>query len=813
MKKIYSYLFCIALCCFGARAYAQHEIFGKVSNAKDSTGISDVYIYLADLKTGTVTDADGQYVIKNIPAGIYQIEVKHIGYASQIMEVNASETPTLNVVLHESTQHINEVIVTGVSSAATTQNTPISVNVLTDMDFKQSSATNIIDAIANSPGVSQITDGPAISKPVIRGLSYNRVVVVNDGVRQEGQQWGDEFGIEVDEYSVNRVEVYKGPASLRYGSDAMAGVINMLAAPTLKEGQIKANVLANYQSNNGLFGESFNLAGNIKGFVWDVRYSNKTAHSYKNKYDGYVWNSAYAESNGKGMVGINRKWGYSHLTMSVFDLKLGITEGTRDSTTGKFTKHVLASDGSDSMAIASDKELKDYNNFPIIHQHVRHYKAVLDNQFAIGKGLLGVRIGYQENFRQEANDITRGDTYNNSFFLRTINYDVRYAISNKNNFEFSVGVNGMKQSSENRGIVYLIPAYNLFDFGVFSIAKKTIGRLSISGGLRYDNRQLMAKDLYTDSSGVKVDNPDGNSVHRFTAYNSNFAGVSASLGATYDFTKKIYGKINVSRGYRAPNIAESGSNGIHDGTPFYEIGDVKLKPESSLQFDATLGVNTENYSAEVNAFVNQINNYIFAVKLGSTSGGDSIRTDVVAGMSGPTFKYVSGDAVLSGGEAVLDIHPSVLKGLHFKNSFSMVNAIQKNQGDSTKYLPYTPPLKFQSELKYIFPKVSNLLKNVYLKVGIDHYFEQNKIYYKFDNETVTPAYTLVNAGVGADITNNDHTLFSLYIYCSNLTDEAYQSNMSRLKYGGTNNTTGRTGVYNMGRNISFKVVIPIDIKK
>ena len=804
----------LSLCLFfNTSLYAQHELSGKVYDVKDSSTLSGVLVYISDLKTGTVTDSSGGYAIKNIANGTYLIEVSYMGYGTFIQEVNIKDTPVLNFYLHESTMQLNEVIVTGGASATERQSTPIPINILTAIDMQQSSAANIIDAIANTPGISQITDGPAISKPVIRGLSYNRVVVVNDGVRQEGQQWGDEFGIEVDEYSVNKVEVYKGPASLRYGSDAMAGVINMLAAPTLPEGKIKANVLVNYQSNNGLLGESFNVAGNIKGFVWDVRYSKKQAHNYQNKYDGYVFNSAYAESNGKAMIGVNRKWGYSHLTLSVFDMRLGIVEGSRDSSSGKFTKHVLGSGDSDSLVIASDEDLKAYNSFPVIHQHVRHYKAVWDNQLALGTGLLGVRVGYQQNFRQEANDITIGNVYNNSFYLRTLNYDVRYVFAERNNFELSVGANGMQQNSQNRGTVFLIPEYNLFDLGLFSIAKKRIDKLTVSAGIRYDNRQLLAQDLYTDSSGVKVSSTQVNAVHRFKAYTSNFAGVSASLGATYDFTQHIYGKLNVSRGFRAPNIAESGSNGIHDGTPFYEIGDAKLKPESSLQIDATVGVNNENYSAELNAFVNQIDNYIYAVKLASSAGGDSIRTDLVAGMSGPTFKYVAGDAILSGGEAILDIHPSVVKGLHFKNSFSMVNAIQKNQGDSTKYLPYTPPYKIQSELKYVISKANTVFRNLYFKVGVDYYFEQNKIYYKFDNETVTPSYTLINAGIGTDITSNNTTLFSLYIYCSNLTDEGYQSNMSRLKYHDTNNTTGRIGVYNMGRNISFKLIIPIDIKK
>ena len=162
---------------------------------------------------------------------------------------------------------------------------------------------------------------------------------MNDGVRQEGQQWFDEFGIEIDENSINKVEVLKGPASLRYGSDAMAGVINFLSPPTISEGNIKGNILGNFQTNNGLIDGSVNLAGNNKDFSWDLLYTSLHAHNYKNKYDGYVFNSGYGENDVKAILGINKAWGFSPLTLSLFDLKLGIVEGSRDSATGKFEKH------------------------------------------------------------------------------------------------------------------------------------------------------------------------------------------------------------------------------------------------------------------------------------------------------------------------------------------------------------------------------------------------------------------------------------------------------------------------------------------
>ena len=814
MKKFIRYFCVIPLITLFSFANGQNELRGKIiESTKDSSALAEVYLYVPDLKLGAITKTDGTYILKNIPNGTYLLVVNRIGYASQNKEVTIKGKAIANFVLKPSTMEVQEVIVTGVSSATEKQNDPIPLGIVSQNEMLQNNQTNIIDAISVTPGVSQMTVGPNISKPFIRGLGYNRVVTINDGVRQEGQQWFDEFGIEVDEFSVDKAEILKGPSSLSYGSDAMAGVINMLAAPPVPEGVIKGTHLSNYQSNNGLFAQSLNLAGNIGGYIFDFRYSNKMAHDYRNNYDGYVANSAYSESNLKALVGINKQWGFSHLTLSTFDLRMGIIEGARDSATGKFTKHFPGTGQTDSVGIAPESDFKKYNSFPVIHQHVRHYKAVLDNSFTFGEGRLNLRIGFQQNHRQEANDLTQGDIFNNYFFLNTFNYDLRYIFAEKNHLELSVGVNGMKQNSENRGTAFVIPEYSLFDIGGFAIAKKSFGKLSISGGLRYDTRILKGKALWVDSNGKRLTGSEPGAVANFTPYTSDFSGLSGSIGITYEVTDNLYGKANIARGYRAPTAAETGANGIHDGTPFYEIGDHNLKTESSLQFDGTLGINAEDLSAELNGFVNRINNYIFATKLQSVLGGDSIREDPALALTpGPAFKYVQGDAILSGGEVVLNFHPHSLKWLHFDNSFAMVNAIQKNQGDSTKYLPYTPPYKFRSELKFMFNKNGKRLKDSYFKVGIDCYFKQDKVYYKFGNETVTPGYALVNAGFGTNINSKKRVVCSVFIYCSNLMDVAYQSNMSRLKYADINNVTGRTGVFNMGRNISFKLVIPIAIK-
>ncbi len=813
MKTKLFYIYIPLLLCLSINAKAQNQISGMIRDSKNGEPLHVASIYIPDLKIGTISNVAGEYLLRNVQSGTYLIEISLIGYRSIAERIRIEGVSKHDFSLTPTSYELDEVMLTGVATATKKRENPIPVSILNKNELLQSASSNIIDAISELPGISQITVGPSISKPIVRGLGYNRVIVMNDGVRQEGQQWFDEFGIEIDENSVNKVEVLKGPASLRYGSDAMAGVINFLSPTTMAEGNVKGNLAGNFQTNNGLINGSVNLAGNNKGFSWDLLYTGMLAHNYKNKYDGYVWNSGYSENNLKGIFGINKEWGFSHLILSMFNLKLGIVEGLRDSATGNFERHLLASDDTDSLAIAPSDEYKKYNNYPIIHQHVRHYKAVLDNSFVMGTGRLNLRLGLQLNYRQEANDITKGDIYNNYFFLRTLNYDAQYILPEKNKWEVSFGVNGMQQASEDRGIVFVLPEYDLFDIGAFAIAKKTFDKLTITGGLRVDSRTLHGKDLFVDTMGIRLSKPDNYSVHRFTDYHSNFSGFSGSIGFAYDLSQTFYIKANLARGFRAPTAAESGQNGIHDGTPFYEIGEHNLKPENSLQVDATLGLNADDISAELNVFNNKVNNYIFPVKLESVFGGDSIREDNVAGFSGPTFKYIAGDANLSGGELMLDIHPHTISFFNFESAFSMVRAIQLHQDASTKYLPYTPPDKWQSKIKFVAKKLDGIFQNSYISFGVDHYFTQDKIYYQFGNETVTPGYTLINVGIGSEIHSAKGNVCSIYLVGNNLADVAYQSNMSRLKYTDTNNVTGRIGIYNMGRNISLKVLLPLDFKK
>lgn len=782
---------------------------GKVSLSGTITAhitgetLPGVNIYIPELKTGTVSNIDGTYKIDNLPYSKVLVQVTYTGYKSISEIIDLSLTATHDFALEEAVNELHEIVVTGLSNAVEQNRTPTPISTIPRIELLQITSTNIMDAIARQPGVSQVTTGVGISKPVIRGLGYNRVVTVMDGIRQEGQQWGDEHGIEVDEYAVNKVEILKGPASLAYGSDAMAGVINLLTAPTLPEGQINGNVLTNYQTNNGLIGYSANVAGNKDGLIWDLRYSGKRAHAYQNKYDGYVLNSGFKEKTIGGILGFNKSWGYSHLHVSAYHLTPGNIEGDRDDATGEFIKPTALNDSTEVSVIATDDDFKSY--MPLVpYQQIHHYKAVLNNSFIIGDGSLKATLGFQQNQRQEYADVLNEGQYGLYFLLNTINYDIRYNLAGKNNFTISFGANGMQQSSQNKGTEFLIPAYALFDIGVFVMGSKTIGQLDLSGGIRYDARDETAEDLFLNEDGKVVSGNDPDAYHQFKAFHSTFTGISGSFGATYQFSETFFTKLNVSRGFRTPNIAELSANGIHEGTFNYIIGDPNLKPETSLQLDYALGVNTIHVTAEASVFASTIDHYIFQSKLESAMGGDSLSD----GYS--TFKFVSGVADLTGGEITIDIHPHPFDWIHFENSFSYVNATQRDQPDSITYLPLIPPAKWSSELKATANKVGNIFTNAYAFIELENYWAQHKYYSAFGTETATPGYAVLNMGLGADvISKKGTTLFSIYINANNLMDIAYQSHLSRLKYADVNNVSGRTGVYNMGRNVSFKVLVPL----
>lgn len=793
----------MAVCCLYAITVlgGGTSVNGFISNQKGQPVVGAL-ISFPDLKASTSTDSLGHFSIANLPKTSLHLIISAPGYELFSTQLNPDSTPNLNSVLTESVVELHEVAVTGLSQSTELRRTAVAMSVVSTAELRQQGSTNLIDAIAHVPGVSQITTGSGISKPVIRGMGYNRVLVVSDGVRQEGNQWGDEHGVEIDEYSVSKVEVLKGPASLSFGSDALAGVIQMFSAPTLPVNHIAGNVLFNYQTNNGLIGGSANLQGNNNGIVWSARYSGKWAHTYQNRYDGYVYNSGFQERSFSGLLGINRSWGYIHVQGSAYRLQPGIIEGERDST-GAFLKEV------NQGGVATDEQAskRDYlsyqQGFP--RQQVDHYKAILNASFILRHGILKTVLGYQQNQRREFTDVTMPNQYGLYFQLHTFTYDVQYRITALKGIQFTFGANGMYQQSRNRGSEFLIPEYRLFDIGAFILARKNFGRLDIAAGFRTDVRTQSADALYLHADGSAGTPSDSGAVQKFSGFNNNFTGLSFSVGATYQFNENFYLKLNMAKGYRAPNPAELGSNGVHEGTATYQIGSSRLRPENSYQADLGFGFQSRHITIDIAGFYNYINNYIFLQKVRGAMG-DSITEGAV------TYQYASGNAHLFGGEVAVDIHPHPLDWLHLESAFSYVRSQQFGQPDSTRYLPFMPAPRLQGGIRVTAKKLGRILQQAYAGVSFVYTFRQPLYYAAYGTETATSGYGLLNASLGTDFVWKNRTICSIFFNADNLLDVAYQSHLSRLKYLDENQATGRRGVFNMGRNFSIKLVVPFEFK-
>lgn len=787
---------------------------GTIQNER-AEPLSGASIYIPDLKKGTVSDSLGHYKLSNIPAGNFLVEIKYIGFQTIIENIHFMKNEVKHFTMQTLYIEQNEIVITGTSRATSIKKNPIPIVMVNKKYLQQNLSTNIIDALTKVPGVSAVSTGPNISKPFIRGLGFNRMLTLYDGIRQEGQQWGEEHGIEVDENTIDKVELVKGPASLIYGSDAMAGVINLIPPNAPLQNTTTGQFLNQYHTNNRMIENSISFAGHPGNYTWGFTLSHKMATNYKNNIDGRVYNTGFAETNASASFGIHQTWGNSKFGISMYDNLQEVPSGKRDSATRKFMK--LIDEENDTWEIVGDKELNSYK-ISDIHQHVQHFRFYNSSTFLIGTGRLGVNLAFQKSRRREYEN-PKVKIPGLFLDLNSFIYDAKYYFHEVKGINITAGVNGMFQNNKvEKGTEFIIPSYTQLDVGPFVHAQKSLGKLEIAGGIRFDLRHFKNADLYVKEDpldGFKhpVYGNDTIGAHRvFDAHNNLFAGVSGSLGVTYKLNNQWNFKMNLGRGYRAPNVSEITSNGVHPGTKIYQIGNPDFKPEFNLQEDIGITFQSKHVTINLDIFNNDIQNYIYNQRLKSTTGEDSV---IVSGNQ--TYKYVAAAANLFGGELRVDFHPASISWLHFENAISVVYGTNKGVkggqklNDSSRYLPFIPPLHTLTELRGDFKNVGNFLENVFVKFQFEWYGNQDRVYLENNTETPTAGYQLFNAAAGFDITNKrNKTILNFSLFANNLFDVAYQSHLSRLKYfeDYPDNHTGKTGIYNMGRNFGIKILVP-----
>lgn len=769
MKKIYLLLVVIfTVFSLPTMANPLAEFTGKVTDASTKEPLAGATVYISDLKATTTTNENGDFTFKNIPLkGKFLVEVRYIGYKTSAQQIDFAATTNVSFNLEASVIESAEVVITGTPYSANNRTNSLAVVSINREKLAQSGGTNIIDAIAKVPGVAQITTGGGISKPSIRGLGYNRVLTIVDGAREEGQQWGDEHGVQIDQYAAARIEVLKGPASLLYGSDALGGVINIIDDLVPASGEMNGSFTTNYSTNNGLIGSSLMLRGNDNGFVYRGRVSYKNAHGFAYK-GATVPNSGFNETNVNGMIGLNKTWGYSHLNLSRFSTNVGLVEDGPDEM-GSY----LDEDG--NVISKSDARTRKIG---LPFQKINHYRAALNSNILLGGGQLRSTFAFQRNIRQEFEETK--DEPGLNLGLNSYTYDVKYSFANNKVWEPTIGLQGMYQTNTNAGEEFIVPDYSSNNIGAFAYLKRNFSNGAINAGVRYDYKKIDGKELLEEHGDHHH--------HIFNEFNNSFSNLTGSLGFAFDIAQNLNLKGNVGTGFRAPNIAELGANGVHHGTFRYEIGNSNLKQETSLQFDLGLTYQAESVTFGLNAYSNKIYNYIYLSNLnGETIDAEDHHTGVSE--TYPVYRFLQTGATLIGGEASIDFH--LVKALHFENTFAYV----KGTNDRTNSpLPFIPAASLNNEIRFE-PNLKGL-DDSFIKIGLTNVFKQDR----FDGfETQTDGYTLIDAGIGTSLKTRNGKI-NVWITGQNLGNKLYYNHLSRYKLA---------GIHNPGRNVSFGITVPI----
>lgn len=717
---------------------------------------------------------------------------------SSILNLNITKDTFLNLILYPSHKDLSEIVITGSSRAIEIKKNPASIATLSSQNLLEQNNSNLIDALKNIPGIQQVTTGSAISKPIIRGLGYNRIITLYDGIRQEGQQWGDEHGIEIGEGAISKVEIIKGPASLIYGSDAIAGVIQFISPHTLHENEKMSSVITSYQSNQKMWSYTLSHLSNKNGIEWRWIQSQKMASNFQNQLDGKVLNSGLKEFDINTALNLRKKWGNIKNQLSYYKTLIALPEGERNDD-GKF----IFENKDGQWQEASAKELGSYK-IGIPNQNISHIRFINSGLFYLKKSNLSYDVAFQNNLRKEFGEIQEPEQASIFLNLKTLNYNLKYSFNSKQPFHHSIGLNGMLQANKNGGLEFLVPNYQLFDAGIFYYGIKEINKkISISGGLRSDIRSIQGQSLWLDTNGHISNAMDINATEKFKDTKNQFSGFSASIGIASQLNENTTIKLNFAQGYRAPNIAEIASNGKHEGSFRYEIGNPSLQSEISRQIDLTYNFNNEHLQIDISPFANYVSNFIYTEKLLNNSGKDSVLTP---NDPAPVFLYSQKNAKLLGSEIFIHYHPHPLDWLHFENAFSYVNGQFKNHTDSTKFLSMMPPAKNRVVIKASWSNISTNINQCYILINNDYYFAQNKIYSAYNTELPSKAYNVWNFGTGIELSIKKlQKTLGIYLSVDNILNTSYQSHLNRLRYAPINNATGNLGIFNMGRNVGIKI--------
>lgn len=743
---------------------------GIVASKENKEKVPGAYVYIKGTNKATISDAKGAFVIKDLCPGKYTLVCQMASFDPIETVINLEDEKEEDFLLSSHEEHLQEVFVQGRKQEITSQ----LKSELSAEERSQKDGLSLGEMLKGLTGVQSLQTGSSVSKPVIHGLHSSRVIILNQGVRQEGQNWGSEHAPEIDPFVSKNIQVIKGPGGLRYGGDAIGGIIMLEPNALPDSAALHGSVQSIYFTNGrqGVF--SGLLEGGIprhKGWGWRVQGTWKDGGNVQ-AADYYLSNTGVKEENVSLALGYKSNLFGTDVFISRFHTVIGIYEGSHIGNISDLEK-----------SIALDRPLKVFTPDRFIrkidrpNQDVWHDMAKIKTFYHLpNQATLRATAAVQSDERWELDVLRAGKNVNTlRFNLNTSSVELLYDETNTNKlWKGQAGFTFLDQGNITSGrkvpnptlTTSLLPNYSLQNTGIFAIEKRTTEKWELEAGLRYDVKE------------IETHRPRNNFSPNILRTKQVFAGFSGSLALKYHWNQVTESFISISRAFRAPGGNELFSNGVHHGAGAYEIGDANLKGEKGTNLSLFTNFNPERWDIEVGLYSNFIQNFIYLRP--EVLNGKAVYATTVRGVF-PIFTYQQVDARFQGVDfqTTYQISPR----LSLQQKTSLVRAFDTK---NDQFMVNIPADRFEYLIRYAFQK-----RNAYVSGGITQVSRQTRVEAGSDYASPPAGYYLVNLNGGITFKKIDVNL-----RISNALNAAYRDYLNRFRYYADD----------QGRNISLRVL-------
>ncbi|TVR73438.1 MAG: TonB-dependent receptor [Marinilabiliales bacterium] len=800
-------LLCLVLASGMLLAYtaAQEKVYirGRVldSDLQPLSGavVSDGYGILI-----AVSGPDGRFGFSATAGDSLYLSVSHLGYRETVEKIEIPQADTeILIVMERQPGVLPEVTIVNNFSDLRRRNEPVTTETADRVYLEMNRGGSLMTSLSAIPGISSIEIGSGHSKPLIRGLGFNRIVVVENGIRHEGQQWGADHGLEIDQYAVERIEVVKGPASVLYGSDAIGGVLRIHQDPVPAAGTLSGSIELTGRSNNNLIGGSAWLAGRSKRFFITSRFTALDYADYRIPADSVEIYSYHVMLNDRRLRNTAGKEMNLHASAGylVPGLLARLSASAVTSRSGFFAN----AHGLEPRRV--DTDLYDESDRDILFpsQNVSHLKLMGHTTWEKGIYRLESEAGYQKNFRQENNHYVNhgympavfpgtpdGPPHLEREFEKDIfSLNVRNFFEAGNRHSVSLGLNAGYQDNSTGGYAFIIPDFTQFNTGVYLYNRINTGRhTSLHTGIRYDYGRVQTRED-VDWFATPVENPGTGEYEevfltRAEALDREFGSLSLSAGFIYSGSN-LFLKANAGKGFRMPTPKELAANGVNYHYFRYEKGDSSLDAEVSWQLDLNAGYDAGDFRAEVSPFVSYSPDYIYL--------DPTYRHDFLYGAGNQIFEYVQNEVLRTGGEVRLRYRPLRFLVAELTGDYIYAEQLSGNKKGFT--IPFSPAPSVRLNLLYS-PKGKGLLNDPYAGVELVYTLKQSRI---VPPEKETPAYELLHLSAGGTFKFNN-TELDINIRVQNLLNRKYFNHVSYYRL---------INAPESGRNFILSVKVPLSV--